>query len=202
MVKKSKEEVKKMYAQKGKYERVNRQGRKFKVEVDANVMAIDMKALKDDAAIASGDPVIWEGCEAILNVYSKIQINKASGDQIWVWEFWGNKNSIVIDKEEIPMKDTINYVIDKAIEEEKEKKDQSNAIIFWIDVSGSMDQSKTKQDRPIFKIANNPFISLAQDTKLNFIKTAIVSQLQSIKDAENIVGIIAFNDGGMFWYWK
>ncbi|CAI2385496.1 unnamed protein product [Moneuplotes crassus] len=132
-------------------ERINRQGRVFKAEVDTNVMSIDLKVLKDDGNIASGDPVFCEGCRAVLNIHSKLNPSAEPGsdESLWKCEFCGFSNEITIDQEEAPSKESLNYLLDtgepEAVgedqEEEKTSSKNSEApIIFCIDVSKSMDQ--------------------------------------------------------------
>lgn len=45
--------------------RHNRQGRKFKHEIDTNVICLKLKVLKDDAQLAAGDPIFCQGCKAV-----------------------------------------------------------------------------------------------------------------------------------------
>lgn len=47
----------KVKADKGRF---NRQGRKFKNEVDTNVISLNLQVLKEDAELAAGDPVFCE----------------------------------------------------------------------------------------------------------------------------------------------
>ena len=141
-----------------KKQRFNRQGRKFKQEVDTNVMSINLRVLKEDAQLASGDPIFCEGCRAAFNMYSKIveenpdviqehkdeenengDVEMKAIDQIWKCEFCNYKNKVVIDREEIPDKDAINYVIEggEEVKIEEEKHDGSSIIFLhwyiWID---------------------------------------------------------------------
>lgn len=57
--------------------RHNRQGRKFKHEIDTNVICLKLKVLKDDAQLAAGDPIFCLGCKAVFNMYSKLGEQKA-----------------------------------------------------------------------------------------------------------------------------
>lgn len=54
-------------------ERFNRQGRVFKHEVDTNVISLSLKVLKEDAELAAGDPVFCKQCNAVFNMFSKIE---------------------------------------------------------------------------------------------------------------------------------
>jgi hypothetical protein len=129
-------------------ERVNRQGRKFKAEVDTNIMSIALKVLKEDAELASGDPIFCQKCNGVFNMYSKLtKPEVAEGEmdadsQIWNCEFCQHKNEVVIDENEIPTKNSLNYVLENeesGVEEVKVKEKNNEApIIFCIDISGSM----------------------------------------------------------------
>lgn len=68
-------------------ERVNRQGRVFKAEVDSNVMSIELKVLKEDGTIASGDPVFCEKCGVVLNKHSTIHTIPGEDEKSWKCEF-------------------------------------------------------------------------------------------------------------------
>ena len=130
-------------------DREHRQGRKFKCEVDTNVMSIKLNTLKEEADYATGDPVVCSGCSAVFNINSKLEANP-EGDQLWTCEFWGVPNEVVVDEQEVPKNETVIYVLEdekaaKANEEMKEDKDKKKKaknedapIIFWLDVSGSM----------------------------------------------------------------
>lgn len=67
-------------------DREHRQGRKFKCEVDTNVMSIKLNTLKEEADYATGDPVVCSGCSAVFNINSKLEPNP-EGDQLWTCEF-------------------------------------------------------------------------------------------------------------------
>lgn len=53
--------------------RAHRQGRKFQHEVDTNVISLDLKVLREDAQLAAGDPIFCENCNAVFNMYSKLE---------------------------------------------------------------------------------------------------------------------------------
>lgn len=132
-------------------------------------MSVNLSVLKDDAQLASGDPVFCDNCKAAFNMYSKIgqqlaavqehsdedaeehdnsqaaQAAAQADGQVWVCEFCSHSNAVVIDSEEVPDKDAINYVIEggedvKAEEEDKQDKQDHSSLIFCIDISGSMNR--------------------------------------------------------------
>ena len=74
---------------------------KYKHEVDTNVFQISLKCLKEDAEVATGDPILCNRCKAIFNKYSKYEDNKGE-EQQWACEFCAHKNQINIEPEEVP----------------------------------------------------------------------------------------------------
>jgi len=160
-------------ARKQEKERFNRQGRKFKHQIDTNVIALNLKVLKEDAELAAGDPIFCKACNAVFNMFSKLEekekrledikeedeempeegkeevemeipnereeeLKLDDGDHIWKCEFCGHKNVVSIEKEEIPTKDAINYILDTEEIVSDKKKQGEQAIIFCVDISGSM----------------------------------------------------------------
>jgi len=176
-----------MPTKKSKKERFNRQGRKFKVEVDTNVMSIGLKVLAENAEVASGDPVFCESCNAVFNKFSKLEENK--DQQVWNWEFCEHKNEVVLDEQEIPTQESINYVLEveenEGVEEKKvnEVNDSESPIIFCVDISGSMSQRASK---------NTPQNSSLQ-TRIDWIKSAILGQIKSMKETKRKVGLVTFS---------
>ena len=63
-------------------ERYLRQGRKFKHEIDTNVISLNLHVLKEDAELAAGDPIFCDKCNAVFNVYSKIDNNQPGLEEI------------------------------------------------------------------------------------------------------------------------
>jgi len=70
------------------------------------------------------------------------------------------KNEVVLDEEEIPTKDSLNYLLEtgEAVmeEEKKEVADKETPIIFCIDISGSMARGpkrkpKQQKQEPLWK---------------------------------------------------
>ena len=59
------------------------------------------------------------------------------GEQIWLCEFCYTKNIVIVEKEEIPTEESVNYVLE--VNEEQKAKSQSDvSVIFCLDISGSM----------------------------------------------------------------
>ena len=233
--------------------RYRRQGRKFRHEIDSNVIALNLKVLKEDAELAAGDPIFCKNCNAVFNMFSKLEekekrledikeevdeemedeSNKAEdilmqdiaderieenqkldeGDKIWNWEFWGHKNFVSIEKEEIPTKDAINFIIDTEEVVGDKKKIGDSAIIFWIDISGSMCVTKAVEGK--FKIKGDRYDELqalmkfsdgsdqfafndrnvTYVSRLQCVQAAIEAQLIDMKNekSKRKVGLVSFN---------
>jgi hypothetical protein len=99
--------------------------------------------------IFGGDPYECKKCHSILNKYSNIR-NKEDYDMNpsshklelqaneWFWqcEFCSYPNILKIDKEEIPTKDDMVYMLESELENEGSATDSTT--VFCIDASGSM----------------------------------------------------------------
>ena len=57
-----------------------RPARKFRQEIDTNIFKIEFSALKDNAEIVSGDPIVCFKCGAIFNINSEITIAKSDNE--------------------------------------------------------------------------------------------------------------------------
>lgn len=69
-----------------------KQGRKFKHEVDTNIMRIDLSVLKEDVDMATGDPIFCKLCKGVFNSLSKLdedaipeenESGEDTGNKIW-----------------------------------------------------------------------------------------------------------------------
>lgn len=230
--------------------RYRRQGRKFRHEIDSNVIALNLKVLKEDAELAAGDPVFCKNCRAVFNMFSKleekekrledikeevdeemdeenkaedalmqdiaderIEEDKEEGDRIWTCEFWSHKNYVSLEKEEIPTKDAINYIIDTEEVVGDKKNLGDSAIIFCIDISGSMCVTKAVEGK--FKIKGDRYDELqalmkfsdgsdqfafndrnvTYVSRLQWVQAAIEAQLIDMKNEKSTrkVGLVSFN---------
>lgn len=57
-------------------------------------------------------------------------------ESLWICQFCNYPNKILIEKEEIPVKDDIVYMLESALQQGETENDST--IIFCIDISGSM----------------------------------------------------------------
>lgn len=99
-----------------------------------NVVVFKADSISKSCEKIAGEPVVCSGCSAIFNKWSKVS------DSIWTCEFCGKKNDVDIDDDEIPTKDTFEYVLEPAPvdnDEDARLKDTS-FVIFVVDISGSM----------------------------------------------------------------
>lgn len=92
-------------------------GREFVQEVDTNVFSIGLSTLKQGSEMATGDPVFCTFCNAAFNMHSKIEeVKKDEGEpnQIWTCEFCNYKNQVMLEPEEIPKTNQVNYIVEAA----------------------------------------------------------------------------------------
>ena len=100
--------------------------------------------------LAGGDAYVCQKCQVVLNKYSIIlnnaeyiekkktleKIELKAGESLWECEFCSYPNIIKIEKEEIPTKDDVFYLLES--EHEKMVSENESTCIFCIDTSGSM----------------------------------------------------------------
>ena len=67
----------------------------------------------------------------------KIQLSKA--EALWECEFCGHSNILKIEKEEVPAKDDVVYMLES--EHMGVKSENDSTIVFCIDTSGSMNST-------------------------------------------------------------
>lgn len=106
--------------------------------LDSNIAEISMDELSKQNALATGDPIICQACNAIFNSYSKLRMT--DDGQIWACEFCETDNKVDLEPEELPTESKLVYVIETSEQAaiEKQGRDDSRSIIFCIDMSGSM----------------------------------------------------------------
>ena len=115
-------------------------GKVFKKAIDTNVCVIRYITLEQQSEGVLPKLFKCEKCESYLNIYSKL-IPKKDNKYEWKCEFCSNINrNILIDKNNIPNKETIENCIEPQIIKETNKDDESS-LIFCFDKSGSMCQS-------------------------------------------------------------
>ena len=133
-----------------------------------------------------------------------------ANEKIWICEFCQTRNNINIDKEEIPKKDTVNYIleIENAKEEAKLKSTDDVSLVFCIDTSGSMgtgvyhDGISVKRKPPI-KISPFYYGKKSQiqeqyvpttSSRLDYIKDAIKSNINEMDSftCKTKVGLVTF----------
>ena len=112
-------------------------------EPDTNVVTIKFDKLKDVNKMQVGDPIKCKDCDAYLSSLSKVDEKKveAGENKSWKCEFCSSENEIQIEKEEIPSKDDVTYMLQPPISVQCAANLQdinSEYVIYCIDVSGSM----------------------------------------------------------------
>jgi hypothetical protein len=64
------------------------------------------------AEVALGDAIICSGCSAVFNKTSHLE--QVGEEQIWTCEFCNEKNSVVVEKEEMPTSAEVTYLIESS----------------------------------------------------------------------------------------
>ena len=132
---------------------MNRRGRRFREEVDTNVVGIDFKIIEEDAQLAAGDPVFCSECRAVFSMHSALKEKEVEqrmdseevkredpesddDEKVWTCEYCNQDNMVSLEGPEIPTQEAVNYILEPAKVVESEQGKQS--VIFCLDVSGSM----------------------------------------------------------------
>jgi hypothetical protein len=126
-------------------------------------VAINFKVLKDEAALATGEPIKCKQCDGYLNKNSVVKKVEGGEENEYIWncEFCYFKNDVRLDEEEFPQEDAINYMIEAApevVEEDEsekgikgetktKKKTDDMMLIFCVDTSGSMNTAEYSIDK-------------------------------------------------------
>mmetsp|Transcript_863 Transcript_863/g.2076 ORF Transcript_863/g.2076 Transcript_863/m.2076 type:complete len:726 (-) Transcript_863:2569-4746(-) len=177
--------------------------------VDTNVVNIRLDVLENDSELATGDPYFCSKCRALLNSHSILARTPES--YLWACEFCGEQNQLMIDEEEIPKLDELNYILEDpqdAIDSEDD-----STIIFCIDISGSMGVTKpasgriklkTNKHEELLKLLQpdelDQFLpgqnrNLTYISRLECVQAAIDAQLSAMqsKMPTRKVGLVVFN---------
>lgn len=94
-----------------------RKQRKYKKEVDTNVVDIKFSVLQDQGVLGTGDPLFCQVCQSVFNMYSQTSVEpRGEGEvqQIWICEFCNAKNDVNIDEQEKPKSNAVNYILEAA----------------------------------------------------------------------------------------
>lgn len=98
--------------------------------------------MKNNAELATGDPIVCKDCKAIFNIYSKAEEvkNEFEEQQIWKCEFCNCRNQVEIEAEEKPQTNQVNYIVEAAAQvlDKKVFGNKEISVVFCIDMSGSM----------------------------------------------------------------
>ena len=178
--------------------------------------------------LAGGDPYSCKKCAAILNKFSVVknaaEAKEEKGDlkpneSLWNCEFCHYPNAIMIEKEEIPVKDDVVYMLESALEMEETQNEET--VVFCVDVSGSMNSTSEVTGKVDLKFGMSQeeidmlkqFMEPGDEAQFNFLPgahnknktfisrkqcvlSAIESQINEIrkKDPHKRVGFVLFSD--------
>lgn len=122
--------------------------------VDANVMHVDFSTLAQSAdEVFPGDAIFCTECKACLSQTSAVKSAAEAKDElkelkdgtqasdehkVWKCEFCARVNLIDVAPEEIPKTASRDYVLEPAPDRKTTGQGNDNAVIFCLDVSGSM----------------------------------------------------------------
>lgn len=195
-----------------------KENRRYRFQVDTNVVEVDLGTLAQAQNIATGDAVFCKECRATLSVHSKLNPAESEG-YLWICEFCDAENAVNLEEEEIPTGDTMDYLLmsasQKAEEEQgftEENKDIS--IVFCIDISGSMCVSKPVEGAIQLKTLkkqvdlggfndfdiNEQFMAddrgVTYISRLQCVQAAIDAQIEAMSKATPLrkVGLVTFNN--------
>jgi len=204
--------------QKRKAERKNfgmKKATKYHVEVDTNIFEIALDCLVKKTEIATGDAELCAGCQAVFNHRSKV--DESSGSQIWKCEFCNKDNDVMLDEEEKPKTEAVNYLIEAASQaQDKKIAGQDITVIFCLDVSGSMCVSEPvkgkhsiKGDRrqkdynafAQFGDGSDQFMNAADKgvtyvSRMQCVQAAVQTQIEQMQNGakDRKVGVVTFNN--------
>ena len=192
--------------------------RKVVQEFDTNVYEVALDCLENKGELATGDAELCTTCTGVFNKFSQItQEDKDDDTDVWTCEFCNTKNKVMIDEEEKPKGNETTYIIEAAAQVlDRKFSTQETAIVFCLDISGSMCVSqaiegkhKIKGDKTEglsaemkkFGDGSDQFINQADKGKtyisrIQCVKAAIESQIEEMAKGaqERKIGIVTFNN--------
>lgn len=122
----------------------------------------------------AGDATFCKSCKAIFNLHSKLidpteeekKSQELEDEKVWICEFCCTRNIVNLMDEEIPKKEAVNYILENAkAEENKKKSEEELAIVFCVDISGSMGVTKPMAGK--FKIKGDRLSELQELMKFS-----------------------------------
>lgn len=199
------------------------------LEGDLNFFVLAFDGTKEaEKNLAGGDPYPCKKCGSILNRFSTVisaeqvvdkEHELKGNESLWVCEFCNHVNKLLIEKEEIPTKEDVVYVLESALEQGGTENDST--IIFCIDLSGSMNSTSEIAGKVELKFGLcqeeiemlKQFMEPGDEAQFNFLPgahnkdktfisrkqcvlSAIESQIQEIKKKDPLkkVGFVLFNN--------
>ncbi|KAM9980226.1 hypothetical protein ACTFIZ_006498 [Dictyostelium cf. discoideum] len=199
---------------------INRAPNQFKAKIKkatTNVLVVNLGTVAKDSSIQTGDGYFCKKCNcgfSNINALKEITLSDGKkhpniptdggfdGNKTWKCEFCYEENEIIIDKEEIPQSNIIDYILEsepvgdvnnnnnKTKEEkekdEKEKNEKDDSfVIFCIDISGSMEVTQSVNGLSIpSSLVSNPGIHDNEPSsyeKQALTKVSYVSRLQCVQ---------------------
>lgn len=199
-------------------QRVRREpARKWKHKVGTNVVAVRLGTLGQQVALATGDPIFCQKCNVAFSCISSLTEGKSEeSTQIWKCEFCQEEQSVVIDDEEKPSEESMDYILEPAPSLSLQRGvsgETTGLVIFCLDTSGSM--CMTQELQGTMQLRGNTQIGRISRTtedmrdqflpgqrrdvtyvsRLQAVQAAVDAQLQSLESRypSKKVMLIAFN---------
>lgn len=194
------------------------ENRKYRFQVDTNVVEVDLSTLAESQNIATGDAVFCKSCSATLNIHSKLDSIESAG-YLWKCEFCDTENEVNLEAEEIPTSDTMDYMLLSASQKAEEdqgitEENKDISIVFCIDISGSMCVTKPVEgaiqlkmpkkqidlggfsDYDVFEQYMEDEHGVTYISRLQCVQAAIDSQIEAMSKATPLrkVGLVTFNN--------
>lgn len=160
---------------------------------NTNVMSLNFAEVEKADFKAEGDPVRCERCLAYLSKSSQFD----SATKTWVCEFCDYPNVLPsLDPDELPTADIVTYADpyqeEKAQAEAALPTESGSAVIFCIDISGSMSNTSPSGGQMLKYMKSAENVS-----RLECVKIAVDEQLQKlVKNSPEVrVGFMLFGNG-------
>eukprot|EP00002_Diphylleia_rotans_P034096 TRINITY_DN729_c0_g1_i8.p1 TRINITY_DN729_c0_g1~~TRINITY_DN729_c0_g1_i8.p1 ORF type:complete len:528 (+),score=122.99 TRINITY_DN729_c0_g1_i8:59-1642(+) len=165
-------------------------------KLDPNYMCLSLGTLGDSATVMTGDPISCGKCQGFFSQISQIE------NGVWTCEYCGHHNDgIVMDEEERPKEDTVEYVLVAApqvqVQSEKDEVQETStsnttpaqsspgAVIICLDNSGSMSTPvQLPEIQQQWSQVRGRGSEMAHTNRLQCLQQAIVAHLERLKIQE------------------
>lgn len=180
---------------------------------DTNVVAIKFDRLTAPSDMHTGDPIVCDGCAAMISHVSKLTQDER-GNKSWICEFCGAGNPTDLVEEEIPSQPDVTYMVEPAPATTAAGRSGTDEtlVVFCVDVSGSMCVSQEVEGtmrlkgnhadryRSLNTEGENQWMprqrrDVTYITRLQGLQAAVDNQLEELskEHPKRRVGLVTFN---------